>query len=40
MKKIKFSEGYTTPQIVLLDIIVERGYLLSAPTVEEDPVED
>ena len=40
MKKNYLSEGYTMPEIVVLDIAVEQGFSLSAPSVGEDPEED
>lgn len=40
MKTNNHSEGYTMPEIALLDVFIEQGYSLSAPSVGEDPEED
>lgn len=40
MKTNNHSEGYSMPEIVVLDIAVEQGFSLSAPSVGEDPEED
>lgn len=39
MKKINLSEGYTMPEITVLDIAVEQGFLMSGATGEINPEE-